>query len=195
MNLKVFINLLMFGYLFVGKVKAQETVIKTNLLYDATANANIAVETKVAQLWTAEMSGTFNLWKFSEGKQWRNYILQPEIRRWFCRPFAGHFLGAHLLGGQYNIGHIDMDFKMLGTDFGKLKDSRYQGWFVGAGVAYGYDWVLSRRWNMEAEIGFGWTYTRYDRFNCAGCGQKVESGKAHNYIGPTKAAVNLIYVF
>jgi hypothetical protein len=88
-----------------------------------------------------------------------------------------------------------MDFKMLGTDFGKLKDSRYQGWFVGAGIAYGYDWVLNRRWNIEAEIGFGWTYTRYDRFNCAGCGQKVESGKSHNYVGPTKAAVNLIYVF
>lgn len=195
MNLKAFISLFAIGYLSFGKIGAQETVIKTNLLYDVTANANIAVETRIAPLWTAELSGNLNLWKFSGGKQWRNYVLQPEIRRWFCRPFAGHFFGAHLLGGQYNIGHINMDFKMLGTDFGKLKNSRYQGWFVGAGIAYGYDWGLNRRWNMEAEIGFGWTYTRYDRFNCAGCGQKVESGKKHNYIGPTKAAVNLIYVF
>ena len=37
-----------------------------------------------------------------------------------------------------------MGFSMLGTDFGKLKDYRFQGWFVGAGVAYGYAWVLGR---------------------------------------------------
>lgn len=193
MKIKKFIGLFMFVCLFMAEANAQKTVIKTNLLYDATANANVAIETRLAPLWTAEVSGIFNLWR----KQWRNYVLQPELRRWICRPFAGHFFGAHLLGGQYNnnIGHLDMDFKMLGTDFGKLKDSRYQGWFVGAGIAYGYDWVLNRRWNIEAEIGFGWTYTRYDRFNCAGCGQKVESGKSHNYVGPTKAAVNLIYVF
>lgn len=195
MKIRAFLSVIALICLLPMRLNAQETVIKTNLLYDATATVNIAVETRVAPLWTAEISGNLNLWKFSHGKQWRNYVLQPEIRRWLCRPFSGHFFGVHLLGGQYNIGNVDMDFKMLGTDFGKLKDSRFQGWFAGAGIAYGYDWIINRRWNVEAEIGLGWTYTRYDRFECAGCGQKVESGKSHNYFGPTKAAVNLIYVF
>ncbi len=173
---------------------AQTTVIKTNLLYDLTANANVAVETAVAPKWTFDMSANLNLWKFSGGKQWRNYVLQPEMRYWFCNRFAGHFVGGHLLGGQYNIGNVDLDFKMLGTDFSKLKDTRYQGWFAGAGVVYGYDWILSRHWNLEAEIGLGWTYTRYDRYPGAVCGTKLESGH-HNYFGPTKLAVNLVYVF
>ena len=51
MNLKAFISLFAIGYLSFGKVGAQETVIKTNLLYDVTANANIAVETRIAPLW------------------------------------------------------------------------------------------------------------------------------------------------
>ena len=59
------------------------------------------------------------------------------------------------------------------TDARKLKDSRYQGWFVGAGVAYGYAWILGRHWNLEAEIGIGYSYTRYDRFRCTGCGREV----------------------
>ena len=98
-------------------------------------------------------------------------------------------------GGQYNIGGFDGKVNFLGTDARKLKDSRYQGWFVGAGVAYGYAWILSRHWNLEAEIGFGYSYTRYDRFPCAVCGTKLESDKPQHYVGPTKIAINLVYLF
>ena len=66
---------------------------------------------------------------------------------------------------------------------------------TGAGMAYGYDWILGRHWNVEGEIGLGWIYTRYDSFPCAGCGKKLSEGKTHNYVGPTKAAVNLVYTF
>lgn len=195
MKRNFFLFLLLLACTPYFRISAQSTALKTNLLYDATANANLAVETRVAPKWTVELSGNLNMWKFSNDKQWRNYVIQPEVRYWFCDVFAGHFIGAHLLGGQYNIGNVDLDFKMLGTDFRKLKDTRYQGWFVGAGVAYGYDWILARHWNLEAEIGLGWTYTRYDRFRCTGCGKKIEENRPHNYFGPTKIALNLVYVF
>lgn len=169
--------------------------MKTNLLYDATATANAAVEVKVAPLWTVDVSGNLNLWKFSHERQWRHWMLQPEIRRWFCNTFSGHFVGAHLLGGQYNVGNVDLPFSFLGTDFSVLKDTRAQGWYVGAGVAYGYDWIINRRWTIEAEIGFGWIYTRFDRYPCAHCGRKIDSNRPHNYVGPTKAAINIVYAF
>lgn len=187
--------LLFFAIVLCVSSRGQNVAVKTNLLYDLSANANLALETRVAPKWTTELSGNLNLWKFSNDKQWRNYVIQPEVRYWFCESFAGHFVGAHLLGGQYNIGNVDLDFKMLGTDFSKLKDTRYQGWFVGAGIAYGYDWILSRHWNIEAEIGIGWAYTRYDCFRCTGCGKKIEENRPHNYFGPTKAAINIVYVF
>lgn len=36
---------------------------------------------------------------------------------------------------------------------------------------------------------------RYDKFRCVGCGKKLERDKSHHYVGPTKLAVNLVYVF
>ena len=101
----------------------------------------------------------------------------------------------HFIQKCYHHYAIDGKINMLGTDARKLKDSRYQGWFAGAGIAYGYAWILGRHWNLEAELGFGYSFTKYDRFRCAGCGKKVETDKTHHYIGPTKLAINLVYVF
>ncbi|MDE7142329.1 MAG: DUF3575 domain-containing protein, partial [Muribaculaceae bacterium] len=140
---------------------AQKAAIKTNVLYDATLTLNGGVEVKFAPKWTGDLSANLNAWNVGE-RRWKHWLAQPEARYWFCQAFSGHFVGAHLLGGQYNFGHLDMDFSLLGTDFGKLKDHRYQGWMAGAGVAYGYSWILDRHWNFEAEIGIGWVYTRSD---------------------------------
>lgn len=180
----------------VGSAKAQDVALKTNLLYDALLNVNLGAEVRLAPKWSADLSGNFNAWTLSHGKKWKHWLAQPEVRYWFCDAFAGHFIGAHALVGQYNVGHIDMgDFSFLGSPFKGLKDHRYQGWYGGLGVAYGYSWILSKHFNIEAEIGLGWIYTHYDTFECAGCGRKIARDKVHNYVGPTKAAVSLVYVF
>ncbi len=176
------------------RAKAQDWDVKSNLLYDLTTTLNAGVEVGLAPKWSLDVSGNFNPWTFSDGKRWKHWMLQPEARYWLCNRFAGHFFGAHLLGGQYNFGHLNLpDF--LGNKLSRLEDFRYQGWYVGAGLAYGYTWILNRHWSFEAEIGFGWAYTRYDKYRCANCGKKVDSNRSHNYVGPTKAALNLIYVF
>ena len=33
------------------------------------------------------------------------------------------------------------------------------------------------------------------KIRCTGCGKKIETDKPHHYVGPTKTAVNLVYVF
>ena len=111
------------------------------------------------------------------------------------KTYKGEVKSLTSYGAFVDIGGIDGKINFLGTDARKLKDTRYQGWFVGAGVAYGYAWILGRHWNLEAEIGIGYSYTRYDRFRCTGCGKKIETDKPHHYVGPTKTAVNLVYVF
>lgn len=167
--------------------------IKTNLLYDATATANLGVEIPVAPKWTIDVSGNLNAWTI-KGHKWKHWLVQPEARYWFCRRYIGHFLGIHALGGEYNFGNLDMNFKFLGSDFRKLKDNRYQGRAAGAGIAYGYAWAVHPHWNIEAEIGVGWMYTRFDSYPCAKCGTKIDSNRPHNYFGPTKVALNLVYL-
>lgn len=174
---------------------AQDVALKTNIVSDALLSPNLGLEFGLAPKWSLDISGQLNLWTLSHDRRWKHWAVQPEARYWFCDRFSGHFLGIHAHGGQYNIGGFDGRVNFLGTDARKLKDTRYQGWFVGGGIAYGYAWILGKHWNLEAEIGIGYSYTRYDRFRCAGCGKKIEKGKSHNYYGPTKAAVNLVYLF
>lgn len=168
--------------------------IKTNLLYDATLTANIGAELRVAPKWSIDVSGNLNAWSLNDGKRWKHWLVQPEARYWFCEAMGGHFLGFHALGGEFNFGHLDLPMNILGTNFKKLKDNRYQGWMAGVGVAYGYSWLLHKHWNLEAELGVGWTYSKYDQYECAGCGRKTGNGH-HNYFGLTKAAINLVYIF
>ena len=174
---------------------AGDFAIKTNLLYDAAANVNLGFEAGIAPQWSLDVSGDINFWNI-HGHRWRHWFVQPELRYWLCHRSVGHFLALDVHGGQYNVGKIGLlDYKFLGTDFGNLKDRRYQGWFAGAGIAYGYSWSFSEHWGMEAEICIGWAYSRYDAYPCANCGRKIRKNAAHNYVGPTKAAINLVYNF
>ena len=72
-------------------------------------------------------------------------------------------------------------------------DHRYQGWATGLGISYGYSWILGKRWNIEATIGFGYAYSNYDKYDCATCGRFKGSQDKH-YFGPTKAGISLIYI-
>ena len=119
-------------------IHAQQVAVKTNLLYDAMLNINGGIEVGLAPRWSLDFSANYNNWTFSGGKRWKNWFLQPEARYWLCDRFSGHFLGLHLHGGKYNVGGLDNGINFLGSDFSQLGDYRYQGWFAGAGVAYGY---------------------------------------------------------
>jgi len=176
-------------------LSAQKVVVKTNLLYDVTTTMNLGVELGLSPKWTLDLSANYNGWTFSENKKWKHWLVQPEVRYWLCERFNGHFFGAHLLGGIYNIGNVDADFTLLGTDFGKLKDHRYEGWMAGVGIGYGYQWLLSKHWSLEAEIGLGYVYSRADEFECVTCGEKLKDDESYHYVGPTKMALSIIYAF
>ncbi len=182
-------------FLIFPLLHAQRVSVKSNILSDVFLNPNAGVGFGLAPKWTLDLSGGLNLWTLSHDRRWKHWVVRPEARYWFCDRFSGHFIGMHLHGGQYNVGGIDCGFRLPGSDMRKLKDARYQGWFVGCGVAYGYAWILGRHWNVEAEIGLGYSYTRYDKFPCAQCGTRLETDKPHHYVGPTNAALNLVYLF
>ena len=194
MKLKFLIPMLFGLFLLPTQTKAQDVAIKTNVLYDATATVNLGVEVALAPKWTLDISGNLNAWNFDEDTKWRHWLAQPEARYWFCDKFSRHFLGFHAIGGQYNIAGVKNNINFLGTPFKNLSDKRYQGWAAGAGIAYGYAFILGTHWNLELEIGVGYAYFNYDIFSCSGCGRNIGASD-HHYFGPTKAAVKLVYLF
>lgn len=182
--------------------QAQEIALKTNLLYDASTTPNLGVEVGMGRKLTGQLFYGLNPWTYSgsgaEAKKAKHWVLMPEVRWWTCSKMNGWFFGAHAMGGQFNAANVKAP--VPGAFFSGLnvtkavRDSRVQGAFAGLGATAGYQWILSRHWNLEAELGVGYDRVWYDQYPCAECGTKLSSGHS-NYIGLTKAGVSLMYVF
>lgn len=179
--------------LIVGEARAQQVAVKTNLLYDATLTPNIGAEVGLGKRSTAQLFYGLNPWKFSEGKSIRHWQLMGEYRYWLCSKFNGHFFGVHAMGGQFNMEKVNA--RLYTINWPKdLKDNRYEGWNAGLGITYGYQWILSRHWNLEGSVGVGYDYIKYKKYPCEECGTVIERDHK-NYFGPTKLALSLMYVF
>lgn len=186
-----FINhiLLSFGLFasFPLAAMSQHVAVKTNALYLATATPNVELEARVAQKWTAGVSVGWNPFTFADNKKLRHIAIQPEVRRWLCSPFAGHFFAAHAVYSHFNAGGVSLPF------FPDLKDFRYQGDLGAVGIGYGYSWMLpGNHWSIEAEIGIGVGYASYGKYECATCGSKV-ADESKVKLMPTKAALSVVY--
>ena len=190
--------LMLMTVAFTGTIYAQKAGLKTNLLYWSTTTPNIGAEVRLADRFTLNLEGGYNPFTLNDNnevnKKIKHFLVSPEVRYWFCDRFTRHFLGFHALAGQYNIGGLKNNFKFLGTDFSQLSNNRFQGWGAGAGIAYGYAMILGKHWNLEFELGVGYIYSAYDIFECSGCGRRVGTDTNH-YVGLTKAAINLVYLF
>ncbi|WP_299100630.1 DUF3575 domain-containing protein [uncultured Alistipes sp.] len=158
---------------------AQKIGLKTNILYWAATTPNIGLEIAMSPQTTLEINGAYNPWTFADDKKMRFWLVQPEARYWFCERFEGHFIGLHLHGAQY---------------FGGFDQTRYDGYLAGGGFTYGYDWILSPHWNLEAVIGVGYARLWYDKSPRIHC-EKCRTSEHRNYFGPTKIGISLVYLF
>lgn len=184
---------LVLGCAFTFATHAQQVGIKSNVLADAFLSPNLGMEVSLSQKFSLDVTGQVNFWTVDNHK-WKHWLVQPEGRYWFCQALSGHFVGLHALAGEFNLGNINLPIDFVGAGTHRYRDERYQGWMAGAGVAYGYSWMLHKHWNLEAEIGVGWIYNHYDKYECVTCGRRTGKGH-HNYFGPTKAAINIVYIF
>lgn len=172
---------------------AQTVGVKSNLLYLATATPNLGVEVAVAPHWTIDLEGGYNFFHpmiKETGAKWPHFSVIPEGRYFLCEAFNGHFFGLHGLVGFYNVNKLNIPIGPMK----ELKNYRYQGWAYGAGLTYGYEWVLAKHWNLEASISAGYILFDYTKYNCEHCGKAVGKGPKH-YLGPTKATLSLMYLF
>ena len=173
-----------------GDSRGTTVTVKTNLPYWGTATFNAGLEFRLARHWTFDVEAGLNPFDDkkedgSYGRTLKHVWVHPELRYWFCESFYKHFIGLHVPFIAYNFA----DIKIL-----DLENERRQGWGTGVGISYGYQWPLSKHWSLEGTLGVGYLYLNYDRFPCTHCGNKTEDNKKH-YVGPTQAAVNLIYAF
>ena len=111
------------------------------------------------------------------------YRSQPGVRYWMRETYGrGCFIGLHGVFSIYNAGGL----------FGHRY--RYEGTAFGGGLSAGLVRPLSRRWNLEFELGLGVVWADWERYRCVNCGKRTGKGSGV-YVTPTRTAVNLVYLF
>ena len=202
MKMKRYLIIAVFAFLAsFGSASAQKVAVKTNALYWATATPNLGFEFALGDRWTFELEGGYNPWTLDaeQNMKLKHWLVSPEFRYWFCNSFQGHFIGINGNYTQFNVSALPIPNVFYTTNSqGPLVDfsrtERYQGWATGAGLTYGYQWILGKRWNLEATIGLGYWYTVYDEYENRKCGLFRQTRELHLF-GPTRCGISFIYLF
>ena len=157
--------------------------VKTNVAYLAATVANIGVEYGFGKHCSVDLPIIYSPYTVARDYRLRFLAVQPEFRYWLKEPMKGHFFGAHLNIGAFNIAVDDKN--------------RYQSpdGFYGAGLSYGYVLPFARHWAAEFTIGAGYVHTKYDTYYNIPNGTRFEKGIAYNYWGLTKVGIGLVYRF
>ncbi len=198
MTKNLIISLLCLGaacFCSATEASAQKAALKSNLLYaGVTYTPNLSLELALGTRSTLDLSAAYNPWNrkgtYENNKKWVHLLVQPEYRFWLCERFNGHFFGAHALFTHHNVGGIDAFQFNKGNLF--EKEYRYEGFAYGAGVSYGYHWVMSRRVAMEFQVGVGAAYLDQDRYDCEKCSRESTPDNRW-YVGLTKANIGFIF--
>ena len=176
-----------------GSSRPNLLAIKTNLLYTGvTLTPNIALEVGLGRRTSIALAGSYNPWnlkgKPGDNKKMVHYLVKPEFRYWFCERFNGHFIGTHLLYSHYNIGGYNLPY-LFGSESDKF---RHEGMAFGGGFNYGYHRALTSFFAVEATVGLGYLYNKYDQYDAPRCGGINIKGVTKSYLIPSTLAINLV---
>lgn len=183
--------ILLFLILLTGNiisVKAQNIAVKNNILYDASTTPNFGIELRLSNKWTTGINVALNPWTFSDNKKLKHLLVAPQLRYWLCESFSGHFFGANIAYVHYNVSDIKFPFGL----YGGVDGERRQGDLAAIGASYGYSWVLSPHWSLEAEAGLDLGYTWSDRYDSRKCG--TYRGSDNKFLVLPKLALNIVYI-
>ena len=183
-----------------SNLNAQKLGLKTNVIYMATATPNLGLEFSLGDRWTFEIEGGYNPWDLipENNVKAKHFLVSPEVRYWFCEAFNGHYIGVNGNYTQFNVGGIHVlnafyPFANKGYFLDETLNSRLEGWAAGGGITYGYAFPIARRLNMEFNIGIGYWYAKYDKYETKTCGLFQESLTKHVF-GPTSLGISFIYL-
>ena len=159
----------------------QRWALKTNFLYDALLSPSIEVEYRINRHWSALAEFSIAWWKNSgKHKYYQLAQFSPEVRYWLdgTRPWRGHYLGAFLGVGYYDLQN--------GKD-------GYKGEFGMAGLSYGYMFPIGRNLSLDAGIGLGCLFTEYEEYLPIQGHYVYQQTSRTNYVGPVKAKLSLTW--
>ena len=159
------------------QMQAQRLALKTNAIDWLILSPNLTVEARLSSRLSLQLGVAANPTHISIANvQLTNFRVEPELRYWFNRPMARHFMALSATAATFNL---------------RFKDRHFNGDAVGAGLSYGYAVVLSDHWNMEAEIGVGFAHISAKDYR----GDKAPASKNYTHIKPVPIRVGLSFAY
>ena len=142
---------------------------------------NIGIEVPFANKWSIQ-AAYYGVWLSQDKRHyyWRMYGGDLEARFWLKEALLGHRFGLYAQLFTY-----DFEFGARG-----MMGKRPQ---YGVGLSYGYAMPVADRFTLEFSLGLGYAGGLYEQYvPCDDC-YLWEATKRLDYIGPTKAAISLVY--
>lgn len=181
---------------------AQIVSVRTNLLYDATLSPNIGAELRFDSTWSFGMNIGVNAWDIDKdkNKKWRHILISPNVRKYFGNKtvkaeynrmdstYRPRYFEANLIYSHFNVGNTRIPFGL----YSAIKDRRLQGDLIALGGKYGYSWILSRDWRLEAEAGIAVGYAWFKEYDCDHCGTFY--GKGDRIFLLPQLGINVVYI-
>lgn len=165
------------------KAKAQFYAVHTDALGLATGTLNAGVSAAAGAKWSLHFPVQYNPWTLSDNKKLKQLTIQPGARFWLDQSYGyGWFIGMNAVVSRFNASGV------LGSDY------RYDGMAFGGAFTAGFSLPVTRFFNLEFEAGGGVAYTVHDKYECVRCSQKLQE-ESNVYLVPTRASVNLVYLF
>ena len=167
-----------------------KVALRNNLLYDATLSPNLGIDLRVSPKMTVGLLAGFNAWDIDKekNKKWRHMLFSLRARRYNDSIFHKGYFEGDLIYSHFNVGNTKIPFGL----YSAVKDRRLQGDLVALGAKYGYSWILSRTWRIEAEAGIAVGYAWFKEYDCPHCGTFLGNGD-RIFLLP-QLGINVVYI-
>lgn len=193
MRKKIILTVLATAFAALG-ASAQQWAVKTNLLYWAATTPNIGAEVALSDHSTLGAAVNWNPWTIGSDNKIQHWFIRPEYRYWFSGKYTRFFLGAHLMGGGFEVGGFKLP--LLGDRLlTGLPYNYYKGSFFAGGVSLGYAFYLSPRLNLELSAGLGLARISYHAEPVNGPRPAGTTNRVRYLPVPTEVGVTLVYLF
>ena len=177
--------LFFFMVAFSIPVFSQTVSLRNNVIYGARGILNLGVEVSTFTQQSLVLQVGYNPWEWGDNKKRQLLLFQPEYRYWFTDVYMGHFVGVQAHYAKYDYAKT--------TPLTTITNNRYDGSALGIGFTYGYQFILSRHWNLEASFSVGYARLNYKKYGPEKGDLLKEKSKV-NYFGPTQLGLTFIYI-
>lgn len=161
----------------VSEVQAQRLAVRTNVPEWGMLSPNLGLEFALSNRLSLECTGALCPFRLKDDLYLRHARAQSELKYWFENILSHHYVGIMGFYSSFDLGY---------------REKGYFGDAYAMGLTYGYDWVLSRRWNLEFSLGLGAVRYRIARYvPTTPHGNPDESGWK---FAPVKLGISFVYI-